>query len=119
MPTYVYRKDDGSHVALTMRIAELERRQGKDGAIVLDDGSTARRDFGAEGGYHNPGRGWPVRSLSMACHPDQVERYRELAKERGVPTEITRDGRPVLTNESHARRFRQAFGYFQRNSYYG
>lgn len=56
--------------------------------------------------------GWPILSNSMAVHPVQIDSMRQKARQRGVPTEFTPDGRPVLQDRGHARRFRKAFDFY-------
>lgn len=55
--------------------------------------------------------GWPVVSQAMAVHPRDVPRIAQEAARRGVPTEFTRTGEPILTSPSHRARYMKAFGY--------
>lgn len=64
-------------------------------------------------------RGYPIKSVALAVHSTQVKEASEDAAKKGVPTEFTRDGRPILRDASHRRRYLKAYGFHDRNSYYG
>jgi len=58
-------------------------------------------------------------SDALACHPKDVESYRQDAKRRGVPTEFQRDGRPVMTSRAHQKAYLKAYGYHNNDGGYG
>lgn len=64
-------------------------------------------------------RGYPIKSVALGVHPDQVPSAREQAKAKGVPTDFTPGGRPILRDAGHRKRYLKAFGFHDRNSYYG
>lgn len=74
-------------------------------------------------GEHAPrrraGARWPILSDALSVHPKQVKGMRKRVLEAGVPTEIRPDGRPVLRDAKHRKRFCEAFGYYDRNAGYG
>ena len=61
----------------------------------------------------------PHKSESLACHPKDVEAFREDAKMRGVPTEFRRDGRPIMTSRAHQKKYLKAYGYHNNDGGYG
>ena len=64
-------------------------------------------------------KGYPIKSVAMAVHSTQVAEAREHDRKLGVPTDYTRDGRPIWTDAAHRRRWLRANGYHDRNSYLG
>lgn len=60
-----------------------------------------------------------IKSIALAVHPDQVEEATKDAVARGVPTEFTADGRPILTDRNHRKQYMKAYGYFDRDAGYG
>lgn len=64
-------------------------------------------------------KGYPIKSVALAVHSTQVKEAMEDAAKKGVPTEFTRDGRPILRDASHRRRYLKAYGFIDRNSYNG
>lgn len=60
-----------------------------------------------------------VKSVALAVHPDQIAEAAEDARKRGVPTEFTADGCPVLTDRDHKKRYLRAYGYYDRDAGYG
>lgn len=63
--------------------------------------------------------GWPILSEALAVHPSQVAEAQESARARGVPTQFLPDGRAVLRDRDHRRRYLKAYGFFDRNGGYG
>lgn len=123
MPTYLYRKDDGSLVEMVMTVAEMERRQRKDMTIRLDDGSIGTRDISAEvmgTAWHAPDRMWPIRSDAAGCHPSQVDEYQTAAASMGVPTEWDRStGQAIFRSREHRRQLLRAWGWHDKSGGYG
>jgi hypothetical protein len=121
MPVYCYRKvGSGELVEFYMTPDEMQARSDN-GFITLDDGNEAVRDFQAE---HAPrkrtrGESWPLESEAMGVHPDQIPEMKRLAKEHGVPTDFTPDGRAILRSRGHRKKFAETFGFWDRNGGYG
>ena len=63
--------------------------------------------------------GWPKTSDSLAVHPSQAKEAYEQSVKLGVPTEFRPDGRPVLTDPGHQRRFARALGFTDYNESLG
>jgi hypothetical protein len=59
------------------------------------------------------------KSIALAVHPSQVEEASSDAVRKGVPTEFTRDGRPIFESRAHRKKYFQAYGYFDRDAGYG
>lgn len=58
-------------------------------------------------------------SDALAVHPDQVNEAREDAVKRGVPTEFLRDGRPIMRDRAHQKRYLRCYGFYNRDGSYG
>ena len=121
MPTYKYRVDgSGELVALFMSVAEMESRQREDMTITLDDGREAKRDIAAEhGGFRNTPGNWPQLSDAAGCHPDQIQDAMSHARQAGVPTEFTPDGRAKFESRGHRAAYLRAMGMKDREGGYG
>ena len=117
---YCYRTHDGKVVELVMTVAEMQRRQRKDGSITLDDGREAVRDYKTEfcGNPSNPGN-WPMLSDGAGCHPSQIHDYQKHLKDAGCPTEYTPDGRAVFTSRAHRQKALRALGLHDRTGGFG
>lgn len=64
--------------------------------------------------------GWkPLKSDGMAVHPSQIKEATEDALKKGVATEFTRDGRPILRTRQHRKDYMQAYGFFDKAGGYG
>lgn len=61
----------------------------------------------------------PKASNALKVHPSQVQEAIENARQKGVPTDFTKDGRPLFTSRSHQKRYCKAYGYFNRDGGYG
>lgn len=64
-------------------------------------------------------RGWPLASDAAGVHRLQVPAMIEKDRKLGVPTEYTRDGRPVFRDRGHRRAYLKAHKLIDRNSYTG
>lgn len=79
-----------------------------------------QRDLAAEwrGQKSNFGE-WPILSDSVGVHPDQVKEAEAHAREHGVPTDFTPDGRAVLRNKGHRKRYCELIHHYDLNGSYG
>lgn len=119
MPTYGYKSEDGEYMELIMSIAEMENRQRLDGTIE-HEGKTWKRTFailGVTGTESNPG--WPIESQALGIPPEHIERFRQFDRSRGVPTDYTKTGEPILRDRNHRRRYLKAHNCYDRNGGYG
>ena len=107
MPTYCYLRPDNKIEEVFMSIVEKERREGKGGVIVLDDGTKAVRSLIAEqrGARDVSDSAYPIASKAAAVHPDQIAEATEHAKHRGVPTNFDRMGHPIFESAVHQKRY--------------
>jgi hypothetical protein len=72
-----------------------------------------------EGGVMGYTGGWPMMSDAMAVHPSLIAEAERDAAAKGVPTEFTKDGRPILRDREHRKRFMMSQGFFDRSAGYG
>lgn len=120
---YLYRTTDGALHEVIMTVAEMCRRQRKDGTIRLKDGRLARRDITAEqGGFQDVGeKNWPKGRQdhwSLSCHPSQVGEFNKAAAARGVATvHDPRTGSPQFTSMAHRRSYLKKFGFVDKSGY--
>lgn len=66
-----------------------------------------------------PHKGWPITSVALAVHPRQVAEAKRDALAKGVPTEFTSDGSPVLVDRAHRKRYLKAYGFRDNDGGYG
>lgn len=122
MPTYCYRHPDGSLIELSMTVAQMKRRQRRDGTLVRWSGNDKiilTRDIVAEHKGHRATPGtWPMVSTAAGVDATQVEEARAYAKRMGVPTEFTKDGDPILTGPEHRKRYCEINYLYDRNAGY-
>ncbi len=64
-------------------------------------------------------RGYPIKSVACAVISKNAKKAEAEAAKRGVPTEYTKGGRPILRDAQHRKQFLKAFGLHDRNSYNG
>lgn len=121
MPFYVYRNDEtGEQIELMMTIAEMHRRQRRDGTIVYD-GKKYRRWISAEHGLRaaTPGN-WPMKSDAAGVHPSQVGAAYNESVSLGVPTRFDSEtGQAIFESRGHRKAFLRAKGMYDRSGGYG
>lgn len=61
----------------------------------------------------------PLKSVALAVLPSQVKEATEDARKRGVPTDFTKDGRPIFNDRDHRSRYMKEYGYFDKDAGYG
>ena len=121
MPIYCYRREDtGEPFQLAMTVAEMVKRQDGRGRIHLDGNVSALRDYAAERGAMIPERQntWPMYSDAAGVHPDQIPQAMQVARERGVATDFTADGRAIFTSAKHRKDYCELYGLYDRNGGY-
>lgn len=67
---------------------------------------------------HAPGA-WPMMSEAMGVQPDQIAEAVANDAKLGVPTEYTRDGRPILRDRKHRQQFLKAHHMRDNHGGYG
>lgn len=55
-------------------------------------------------GGHSPAC-WPMVSEAAGVHPKNIKVAMQHAREHGVPTEFTEDGRAIFTSRQHRKRY--------------
>ena len=114
MPTYGYVTENGEVVDIMMSVTEMQRRQNKDGWIVLDDGRKARRSY--KGRLPVTPSTYPKRSDAMGVHPSQVKEARAADERLGVPIQYDKKtGEAVYESKSQRKKHCEAHGFFDRN----
>lgn len=114
MPVYCYRTKRG-----TFRVERVYSMRAVPRTIRVR-GRTLYRDIAAEhGGFRNTPGIWPMASDAAGVHPSQIAEAMAEDRRNGVPTDYTRDGRPILRDPDHYKRYMEANGLFARNSYGG
>ena len=118
MPTYFFRKNDGSLHQEFMGVAEMMART-IDGRLVLESGEVVVRDIVAEHQdvAHRPGN-WPMKSDALGCGVSQIDEARAESVALGVPTDFDPEGRAILTSAKHRKMYAEATGHFDRNGGY-
>ena len=115
MPTYVFkcRKCGCQQVA----VRTVDRRNDFEVCPECDD--PMFRDIASEqqGHRHMPGN-WPILSDALGCNPSQIHDSMEVAKQHGVPTQFTPDGRAILTSPAHRKAYARLYGIHDRNGGY-
>lgn len=64
-------------------------------------------------------RGYPIKSVALAVTRKRIPEQMKRDAERGVPTEYTKNGRPILRDAAHRKAYLKAYGYHDRNSFNG
>lgn len=62
---------------------------------------------------------WPMESVALAVHPDQVEAANARAKRHGIAAEYTPDGTCVIADRAARKRLNQLEGTFDKRGGYG
>jgi putative FmdB family regulatory protein len=115
MPVYEFRCSQCEESWSVMRpMAEC-----KDPAHCPKCAKVGERNFIGEhhGTAHHAGN-WPMKSEALGVHPDQIGEAVEQARKLGIPTEFTKDGRPILTSPGHRKRYAEALGFWDKNGGY-
>lgn len=61
----------------------------------------------------------PLKSVALAVQPGQVAEAAADAAARGVPTDFTPEGEPILRDRDHKKRYLRAYGMYDRDAGYG
>jgi len=111
MPNYCYTSPAGELFEKYYKMGEAPSK------IVLDNGTVVERDFAAEHSPRQAGGGWPIECLGSSVHPSQAQELRDHFQASGVPTEVTREGRPVYRDKQHRERALKCRGLHDLNSF--
>lgn len=115
MPTYCYACECGEKFVRVLPAISCRKR-----VRCPACSRTAGRDFIAEHSTaaHHPGN-WPLVSLAAGVHPSQVDEARTRAKNAGVPTDFTPDGRVVFKSRQHRKEYCQLRGFHDNDGGFG
>lgn len=108
MPTYTFTTDAGDRVERTMSVKEYETRV-RDG-VLTEAGATLTRDMMADIPGGPSCGGWPIKSLSMGCHPSQIEEFKGEARRAGIDIDFTPTGDAILRDKAHRKAYRKHRG---------
>lgn len=112
MPTYCYKTDDGSvKQQLVYPIGKAPKE------VKVHGGRVAKRDYAAESVGVPSTKGWPIECYGSGVNANQAGELRDHLKEKGVPTEISKDGNPIYRNARHRRRALKVRGLVDKNSF--
>jgi hypothetical protein len=65
------------------------------------------------------GKGWPMKSVALAVHPDQVAQANERNRKAGVNVTYESDGTAVIPDRGERRRLLRLEGMHDRQGGYG
>ena len=109
-----------------MRSKVIYRASGP--VYMVDGKEVSKREFEKEskiggilesGVMHTASTGWPMYSDALGVSPSQIKEAREESIRMGVPTDFTKDGRAILRDKGHRRKYAEANGMYDRNAGYG
>jgi hypothetical protein len=86
-------------------------------SIMVNQHEVAKRSMGLEGPSVPSKTGWPITCYASGVNARDADKLRDYLKEKGVPTEVTRDGDPVYTDAAHRRKALKARGLVDRAGY--
>lgn len=110
MPIYCYETENGE-------VFEEIFETGKAPASIIVAGVEAKRSFRAERVTVPSSSGWPLTCFASGVNANDAGTLREFLAQKGVPTEVTKDGDPVYTSHAHRRRALKARGMIDRAGY--
>lgn len=118
MPTYLFKRPDGTHAEVVMAIAEMTRR----GRTIEIDGVQCERDIVAEMGSfgRSTSGAWPLKSDAAGVHPSQCREASEADARLGVPTDYdSGTGEAIFRDRGHRRDWLKKHGMHDRSGGYG
>lgn len=116
MPIYCYETPKGTVTERTFPIGKAPQHithADPDEGVVM-----AKRSFRSEGVKSASPKGWPMTCYASGVNAEQAGALRSHLAEKGVPTEVTKDGDPVYTSSSHRRKALSVRGIHDNNSFY-
>jgi len=82
------------------------------------DAAFPEKELAAAPGGHAPGC-WPMESMALGVHRDQIAEARAFSESRGVPLNFTPDGKAILTDRGHRRDVLRTLGMHDNDGGYG
>lgn len=111
MPTYCYQDPQGFIHERQFRIGEAPK------SIDLGARGTANRCFGAEVKTVPIGSGWPLECVASGVNAKDGPALAQHLRERGCPTDVSKDGNPIYRDAAHRKRALKIRGYHDKNAY--
>ena len=106
MRKYKYGKD-GSVIDIT---PESERKLADE---LERDAKRIRKGMKPRGVQR--GAKYPIHSEAMGIEPEDIPQAVEILKSKGVSTEYTKTGEPIIRSANHLREHAQAMGFYDRS----
>jgi len=124
MPTYLYKRKDGSIIERTMTISQMGDVQMSDahGDYILDDdGKRAYRNMALEQKGATHATGWATGLVSEAagCSVDNIPAERIFNQKHGINPDYTKDGAVIFTSRGQRKKFNKAHGLIDKSGGYG
>ena len=111
MPTYCYRDDDGNVYERVYSMGQAEK-------TIKVDGRVAHRSFQDEMVGVPAKSGWPLECLASGVNAAQAGELKKHLADKGVPTEVSRDGNPIYRDSAHRKKALAVRGIHDRSSFY-
>lgn len=115
MPVYCYETEDGTIIERVFKAGDAPKQ-----IILSDPGEAervAKRSFQAEGVKSASPSGWPMTCCASGVNAEQAGELRSHFAEKGIPTEVTKDGDPIYTSSAHRKKALKARGFHDKDSY--
>ncbi len=116
MPFYAFKSKNGQVFRRFMTVSQYIATENNDGTHTLND-KIVKRVYEGSTVHCGDGAGWPILSDSAAVHPSQVEDAKREAQINGVPTDFSSDGRPILRDHLHRRKYLKSIGLVDMGRY--
>lgn len=121
MPIYEFKSEDGEIIERFFSFKEKPssiKIDGKEyvaqiGTII---GCVVKKPKGFGG---KPCSTWPRESAAMGVSETQVKDAMAEDRRKGVPTDYTKDGNPILTSPGHEKAYMKAHGFHHRGGAMG
>lgn len=116
---YVYELTaTGEIIEVIQTVDEMLACKQEDGSFNLPQGNAVRRMDVEHGGFHNvASANWPMASEAAGVMPHQIKENVEYMRQRGVPTDFTRDGKMIFTSHDHRKRALKAIGMHDKQAF--
>lgn len=112
MPVYCYVTKKGEVHDLVFPIGQAPV------TVMVGKNMPARRSFAHENKSVPASSGWPMECYASGVHPSQAGELRKLFVDKGVPTEVTKNGDPIYLNAKHRKKALRARGFVDKASYF-
>jgi hypothetical protein len=80
-------------------------------------GDIYRRDYSAEMVGVPAKKGWPLECIASGVNANQRGELETFLREKGVPTEVSKDGNPIYRDPNHRRKALKARNFVDKASF--